>query len=183
MSNQTTLESIESLFEACCKEQFESLNCKAHDVVPSDADFERLNAEPTALIDAGSNDLELVVALQIPLSVLAMTYPLQDSISNASEEILEDWLSELSTRLIGRLKSKLLKHNCTVTLGLPQKYFGLSINELLPEGGSKHYLFYAIDGEICACNLSVEIFNDNVSFTEEENQELNLSAEGDLEFF
>ncbi|MBT7442775.1 MAG: hypothetical protein HN790_02265 [Methylococcales bacterium] len=138
---------------------------------------------PIACIDAGSTEVSVVLTLQLPMSVLAMTYPVQtDSIVNISEEKLEDWISEISNQLIGRLKSKLLSHDCTALIGLPAIYFGTEIDDLLAENGDRHNLYFDIDGEACGCIISTEIFDDAPSFSLSDNN-IELMAEGEIELF
>ena len=117
----------------------------------------------------------------MPLSVLAMTYPVPDVLT-LTDEALEDWISELSTQLIGRLKNQLLKHDCNLKLGLPETYYEKDIDDILPENSGRFTLYFDIDGEICGCTLSVEIFNENMEFSVEENN-MDLMDEGELELF
>ena len=90
---------------------------------------------------------------------------------------------ELSNQLLGRLKNKLIEHDCYVNLGLPTSYFGADINELLSENSEQASYYFDVDGEICGCSISVEVFDDAMSFSLDTNPEMHLQEEGELEFF
>jgi len=64
-----------------------------------------------AVIDTGSDELEVLLVLKMPFSVLSMTYPVIDNITSIDESKPEDWISELSNQLIRRVKTKLIEHN------------------------------------------------------------------------
>jgi CheY-specific phosphatase CheX len=138
---------------------------------------------PIACIDAGSIDLELIICLQFPVSVLALTYPVQEDITGVDEERLEDWISELSNQLIGRIKNKLLAHNCRVDLGLPTSYFGSDVSHLLSENGEIMSVYFDVDGETCAFHISIEVFEDDMVFTLDEAEDTDSLGDGELEMF
>jgi hypothetical protein len=117
------------------------------------------------------------------MSVLALTYPIQGHITGVNEERLEDWISELSNQLIGRLKSKLIIHNCQVSLGLPTTYFGTDINDLFVSECDRVSIYFDLDGEVGACHISVETFSDELSFSQEIDESIDILAEGDIELF
>jgi hypothetical protein len=138
---------------------------------------------PVACIDAGSKDLELIICLQFPVSVLALTYPVQEDITGVDEERLEDWISELSNQLVGRIKNKLLLHNCQVDLGLPTSYFGSDVSHLLSKNGEIMSLYFDVDGETCGFHVSIEVFEDDMLFSLEEYDDNESLDEGELEMF
>jgi len=53
------------------------------------------------------------------------------NIIDLDDESLEDWISELSNQLIGRLKAKRLKYDMQIDLGLPTSYFGADLDNLI----------------------------------------------------
>ena len=184
MQAKDVVSQIEGMFEIACLGLFESLNCTVERVNLEDHELRsELGDAPIACIDAGSNEVELITGIQLPMSVLALTYPVQGNITGVNEEQLEDWISELSNQLIGRLKSKLITHNCQVTLGLPTTYFGTDINDLIVGDCERVSMYFDLDGEICACHISIETFNEEVSFSLEVDEDVDVLAEGDIELF
>lgn len=184
MHSSDVINQIEDLFEVACIGLFESLNCKA---VRVDLDTYELASNfhdaPIACIDAGSTEVELITGLQLPMSVLALTYPVQGEITGVDEERLEDWISELSNQLMGRLKTKLFSHQCQVFLGLPTTYFGAYIGDLISGEGEIKTLYFNLDGEFCACHISIETFGDDLAFSVEVDESIDVIAEGEIELF
>ncbi len=168
------------IFESCCIELFTSLNCQVRRL----PDVNRaLGRQPIAYIDAGSEDVEIFIALHVPFSVLTMTYPefAAESIMAVSEEVLEDWVSELSNQLVGRFKHSLLSNGCVITIGLPEFLYDgdqrqLPVRDLLP-----HHFFFDIDHEVVKCSLYLQILNPNLTLTPTE--EDSGRGEGELELF
>jgi len=184
MLSRDVINQIEDLFEVACIGLFESLNCKA---IRVDLDAYELESNfhdaPIACIDAGSTEVELIAGLQLPMSVLALTYPVQGEISGVDEERLEDWISELSNQLIGRLKTKLISHKCQVFLGLPITYFGADIGDLISGESAIKTMYFDLDGESCACHISIETLNDELAFSAEVDESVDVIAEGEIELF
>lgn len=182
MRHNEVIQTIQGLFLECCKNLFENLGCLTT-LVPADDEL-NLNDCPIACIDGGSEDIEFMVALQLPLEVLALTYPIANGITTIEEDRLEDWISEMSNQLIGRLKAKLIEHDCYVNIGLPTSYFGADVGELLAQNSSQVDYYFDLDGQICGCSISIEVFDDAMSFSIEPNQSVDLQSEdGELELF
>jgi len=108
MNSIEVVQGIEGLFEAVCVSLFESLNCTVRRI--KNANNEPVDA-PIACIDAGSIDLELMTGLELPMSVLSLTYPVEGDTREVGEAHLGDWIGELSNQLIGRLKVELSDHD------------------------------------------------------------------------
>tara|TARA_R110002073_G_scaffold132_3_gene1677 strand:- start:13093 stop:13635 length:543 start_codon:yes stop_codon:yes gene_type:complete len=180
MRENDVAQCIQRLFLQCCKDLFQSLDCETH---LTDGRSANLDESPIACIDAGSEDVEFMIGLQLPLQVLALTYPVAEGITTVEEDRLEDWVSELSNQLIGRLKAKLIEHDCFVQLGLPQSYFGAKVDELLSQNSDQADYYFDIDGEICGCSISIEIFDEAMSFSIEKNEDIDIQEEGELEMF
>ena len=162
MSADNTIQELSRLFEECCLELFSGFNCsieKTDEPMPRSAD------DPISLIDAGSEELEIAVLLQLPLNILALSYHSDADITHVAEEMLEDWIAELSNQLIGKLKNKLLKYNVRLKLGLPNAYFGTEISELLPD--SQHYVecVFNIDNELLEAVLGIDILDDSLNLS------------------
>jgi len=173
------VQSIEGLFEVVCVNLFESLNCTVRRI--ESAQNEIMDA-PIACIDAGSSGLELMTGLQLPMSVLALTYPGEGDIGTVGEAHLEDWIGELSNQLIGRLKIELSDHDCQVILGLPTTCYGHDVSPL-SDICYKRALYFELDGEVCVCYIAVEAFADNMVFSVKEDRAAGELLRGELEMF
>jgi hypothetical protein len=180
MRKNEVIHCIQDIFLECCKSLFQSLDCNTNLLAGCSAN---LNESPIACIDAGSEDIEFMIALQLPLQVLALTYPVAEGITTVEENRLEDWISELSNQLVGRLKGSLIEHDCFVNIGLPQSYFGAQIDELLCQNSDQEDYYFDIDGEICRCSISIEVFDEAMSFSIEKNESVHVQEEGEMEMF
>ena len=185
MNKTDVISAIENLFDLACVGLFDSLNCSITPVSETeiDVEIEVMNAPgiPVASIDAGSTDVELIICLQVPPSTLATTYPVP--ISNIDSERLEDWISELSNQLIGRLKSLLITHNCFISLGLPTTYPDSTIKELLTQDCHHYSTYFDLDGQLCACFMSIEMFSDTFVFSQEAATDLDITEPGGIDLF
>lgn len=179
MKTLEVAQQIHILFEDALKELLESLSCKV-DMRPAN-EAEWLDA-PVAIIDAGSENIEIKVALELPMSVLALTYPVP-SIQVVDDESLEDWISELANQLIGRLKSKLMRHNEEVVLGLPSTTFGVEIDELIEPSSTRASNFIEVDGEACAFHIGIEFFSDAINFVTDIVEVEDQVMESEIELF
>lgn len=173
-------ETLCDLFESSCIELFSGLNCQIQKLA---ADDSIMGKAPIAYIDAGSEDIELFVALHVPFSVLTMTYPefAAESIMAVSEEVLEDWISELANQLMGRFKHKLLQNSCQITIGLPDLLYDGQSDQLPVKHLVPHHFFFDVDREIVKCSLYLQILNPNLTLAP--SQEDEGPGEGELEFF
>ncbi len=180
MREQEVIECIQGLFLSSCQELLENLDCEIT-MLPDQT--ERIERCPIACIDGGSEDIEFKIALELPLEVLALTYPVGENITFLEEDKLEDWISELSNQLIGRLKTKLISHECYVMIGLPTTYFGAQVDELLAENSFEKSYYFSVDNQLCGCSISIEVFDDAMSFSLEPNTHEDDQSEGELELF
>lgn len=180
MRKNDVIQCMQGIFLESCKDLFASLACEINLSVETDFD---LSESPIACIDGGSEDIEFMIALQLPLKVLALTYPVAEGITTVEEDRLEDWISELSNQLIGRFKAKLIEHDCYINIGLPLSYFGADVDELLSQNSQKVDYYFEVDGEICGCSISLEVFEEGMSFSIEPNQNIDIQEEGELELF
>lgn len=179
VNNEQVVDKIFNLYGISCAELFEGLNCVVESVGSTDGDF---SYEPIAFIDAGSDDIEVVIFLRVPFSVLALTYPCADVMNDLEEEILEDWIAELSNQLIGKVKNKLIREGCVVKIGLPASYFDVDFNDL-PQSQHEFLMqYYKIDNVQIECGIYIEIFNENLVLSPQPMQEGSLN-EGDIELF
>jgi len=182
MKREDVIHQIQCLFEEACAQLFESLNCQVAEIEPSARTI--IGADvPIACVDAGSEEIEFLIAMQLPLSVLTMTYPVLEGVTLVKEDRLEDWISELSNQLVGRLKRKLISHECPVVLGLPTTYYGADLEVLLQNNTERLTYYFGIDGEICACTIALEVFNDATNYVLDANDHEGEQNEGELELF
>jgi len=180
MRREDVVHQIQCLFEEACAQLFESLNCDVAEIEEANV---ILGDAPIACVDAGSEEIEFLIAMQLPLSVLAMTYPVIEGVALVREDRLEDWISELSNQLIGRLKRKLIAHDCFVELGLPTTYYGADLEGLLQDNSERLTYFFGIDGESCACTIALEVFNEATNYILDANDHEDEQNEGELELF
>ncbi|MDX1692429.1 MAG: hypothetical protein R3208_01615 [Ketobacteraceae bacterium] len=162
MSAETNLQMLSGLFDMSCVELFTGLNCT---IEKTDEPMARSADDPIAIVDAGSDELEIAVVLQLPVNILALSYRSDIDITQVAEEVLEDWIAELSNQLIGKLKNKLLAYNVQLKLGLPNAYFGADISELIPK--TQHYIVsvFNIDNELLEIVLCVDILDDSLDLS------------------
>ena len=176
-----TTQHIRNVFETSCIELFRSLNC---DVVRLEPSVDTLQDAPLSYIDAGSEDVEVVIVLRAPLTVLSITYPRfeLDNILSVDDEKLEDWLSELANQLMGRFKNKMLNIGCKLQIGLPELIYDAHGVKLPIENHQAYRYFFDIDKECIECSLYVRLFNENMALTPQQ-QDDSSSHEGELELF
>jgi hypothetical protein len=173
-----TTQQIHDLFALSCIELFEGLNCM---IVSTELAPGVLDHAPLAMIDAGSDDLELSLFIRAPFTVLGLTYPCRDGITEIEDSELEDWLAELANQLVGKLKNRLLHLGCTLKLGLPNSYFDAEYADaVIPDTGlvSSHF---AVDHEPVECSLYLEIFNPDMKLHTQ--SVVDDSDSGELELF
>jgi len=172
---------VEQVFQEACFDLLGSLGCSVAFAEQNDGS---LYDAPVACIDAGSKEVELVLGLQMPISLLACTHPANSSSIAVGEEHLEDWISELSNQLIGRVKSKLNSNESDLKLGVPVTYYGDDESELMQQD-EKIALYFELDGEVCACYLSIELLikAEDVICSDYFQQNVEDSERGELELF
>ena len=179
MKTLEVAQQIHILYEDAVRELLESLSCKVNMCPESEAKW--LDA-PVAVIDAGSENIEIKIALELPMSVLAMTYPVP-SIHVVDDESLEDWISEMANQLIGRLKTKMIRHQEEITLGLPNTTFGVEISELIDPNPGSASNYIEVDGEACAFHIGIEFFSDEIDFVSESIEVEDIVMESEIELF
>ncbi len=176
MSIEHTVSTIEDLFATSCVELFQGLGCAVS--VPDTAGF--IEGAPVAHIDAGSDDLELTIVLKVPHSVLSLSYPDADNIVSLDDAKLEDWISELSNQLVGKLKNKLLELGCRIKIGLPTSFFDAE-DEVEVQGDYCTTYQFDIDSELLECSLYLDVHNMDIVLADEPVME--TASEGELELF
>lgn len=170
---------VSDLFKDSCIELFESHQCDVNQV--SDSDINE-NGQFSAMIDATSDDLEILLLINISYSILALTYPITN-VLQVSEQELEDWILEISNMLMGKVKGKLIKYDCNINLGLPDSYYDIDRSELLPSGANKRTFYFLIDNEPFECNVVLKVFNKEFDLQSKLGTVVDDSDEGELELF
>lgn len=180
MARENIIQALHELFEAACVGLFQSLGCEITRIL--EPPYE-LGDVPLASIDAGSNDLELMLFLRVPLPILALTYPGQEEIVTVDEGRLEAWIPELANQLMGKLKNRLIPAGCNLTMGLPECYFGTGLGEILPSGYEHAMFYFDVDNEIFECCLSIDVVNAALRLDLSAPSEAAGAGEGELELF
>ena len=179
MNVETAIDLIRTLFEESCIELFEGMNCT---VEPATADCVETAYIPTAYIDAGNDDFELLLTLRLPLASLTMTYPVQDEIITIDESALEDWALEVSNRLLGLLKRRLARRDCGVKTGLPNHDFGEDTAQSINQCEYAPF-FYKLDDEAVEMGITLETFKETIAIAENAKEDDSNAQAGDLDFF
>ncbi len=179
MSSTSIALQLRDLFEATCYELFTGLNGQITQVESVDFDGSHM---PFAHIDAGCNDFEIEITLSLPFSALAMTYPVYCNITKIDESELEDWITELSNRLMGQLRRNLMMYSVQLQTGVPDHCFGYPSDPKSTQTGY-HFLFqFEFDAEVFEAGLFVEVFNPELVFNMRA-AEKNAINDGNIEFF
>jgi hypothetical protein len=165
------------LFESTCIKQFESINQIITRTEEPGTDPHTLSAH----ISAGNEDLKTTLLLSVPHSLLLKTLPAMQGIASIDDEIVEDWLLELCNRLQGRLKNKLLDHDCVLKMGLPKRCSEEPKNLLERLGGKCICDRFELAGEILEAYLVVELLNPKMMLSPYEDEDEDWFSEGELE--
>jgi len=182
MNCEQAIEKIRDLFELTCIELFQQMDCTVKRLDDADVD---VNAEalPMARIDAGAEDFELMISLRVPYSTLAMTYPVQEDIASLDEAQLEDWVSELSNRVVGKLNQGLIRHGSGLKIGLPNAHFSYCVDEDISDNWETFIFCFDIDSEWFEAAISIELLGSSIVFSESGNDNPSAVGEGEIDFF
>lgn len=168
---------IGEMLKSSCTSLFQYYGCEAsfRGIIAQSEESHTLGA-----IDAGCDDFELSLILNIPFSILALSYPCQGSVVELPEAQLEDWLLELANQLMGKVKIRLQKQRFVIKLGLPDSYFdvdGTTKNSLITSHVG--YVF-EVDGVSMECWLHVDIKNHAIQLELDSGED---THSGEIEFF
>jgi hypothetical protein len=181
---------VVELFDSTCEKQLESMECQSKELEA--IDYDRAVSKETVVtvyIDAASDDLDLKLYLTASRSFLASTMPIMDACESLAAEFEEDWCLELANRFLGRLKNKLVSHNCILKMGLPKLssddlgslYVGAGVerverlfekNDEGDNGGSPRQIL---------CNLLIEKTNKELILDDYEDEDEDWFDESELE--
>lgn len=179
MESHYATEIIQQMFEASCIELF---TFKGLHIVPTDCEGFDGSVMPTSIIDGGSRDYELSLGLRLPYTLLELTYPTQDGNTIIDEQYLEDWLNELGNLLLGVLKAKLIEHDSTLQMGLPNYYYGSDADPILDEY-NRHTVYFECEKEVIEMSIGIEMLNNTIELAVIAQQGKQPGAMGELEFF
>ena len=177
LESQEIIPHIIGLFETAGIKQFESMDQEAEliDKPGEDADTFK------AYIDLTSEDLKVAMLLIVPRQILINTIPGIPDGQDITEDMQEDWILELSNRLMGRLKNKLLSHDCFLQIGIPKSSLRLDVDMLFDDGGEVKSYFFNLDGGVAECYLSLNLFNKEMEMDLFEDEDEDWFSESELE--
>jgi chemotaxis protein CheX len=93
----------------------------------------------------------------------------------------DDWLSEMSNQLLGRVKNRLLRHGVTIAIALPMVLRGLRV-ELV--GASKELWAYPFDSEGGSLCVWLDVLTDpEFTLAPTSDEGLDIPSEGELILF
>lgn len=178
MSREAAIEFLNSSFHQACLALFSGGDCIIRSVQPDVMDFSEM---PVACVDGGTENLEVMLTLNMPFTALAMTYPVQN-VAHTSEEELEDWISELVNRLLGKFNEYLAGAGHYLKVGLPQHQVGSEFIHEPSETGHLLCHYFDIDGEILCASLCIELFDENLNTQLNNYNPIEVNG-GELELF
>ena len=166
MNSSEIAQHIQVLYETAFKELLGSFNCEVNysdEPVHADLDV------PVACIDAGSNELEITIGLELPMSVLAMSYPVPN-IGNV----------ESTNR---SFKDKVDAAPAGNHLGLPNATFGVHLDDLIDTSPTRFTTYLDVDGQRCGFHIGIEFFTDDICFISEPEVTEDALMESEIELF
>jgi hypothetical protein len=180
MENKDFVVLVTEMFKASLAELMQSYGFEAFDSEPG---CRVLETATNAFVDGVSIDFEIMVTLRIPYASLERSYPgSQDIDQFVDEALLEDWLCEICNLLIGSIKQKLVRHDCHLQIGLPQKNDEEDIRLILPEEFEHNFHYLNIAHENAECVISLQFLNDYVNCLPEQNEQEDVRR-SELELF
>ena len=166
-------------FETAFFNLFESFSCE---VSFTDFDEEQLGKAFIAEIDAGSTEAEIRLFLRMPVTVLALTYPIED-ITSVEEEKLEDWMAEICNMLMGKVKATLLAQGIDITLGIPESYYGVNFEDVVPSTYDHKTYYFSIDGAPVEYRIYIDLMVDELHISHDLEAPDSDIEDGELELF
>lgn len=168
------------LFETTCVKQFQSI----------DREITRVNSKAqdtgelcSAHISATNEDMMTTLLLRIPRQTLINTLPrMGDMAPYLGEELLLDWHQELCNRLLGRLKNKLLDHECLLRMGLPPHVCPKDyLDTWQQQPGKKICYAFELEGAVIECHLCVNLLNPDLVMSLYEDEDEDWFDESELQ--
>ena len=172
------VEFLNSLFKYSCVGVFESIGFNSS---VSNQDLVELESVPTSSITAENDDLEITLLIAGPYNGLELTYPDYDK-DKIKNSLLLDWLGEISNRLMGDLKNRLVVYDHRMKIGTP--IVEAASNFVSEEQQKNHQkvinVCINLGEDVFVCKASINIINQDIEFVE---SDLEFSDTGELEMF
>jgi len=170
-----TEQRIVELFDSACIKQIESLGCDIErvDVLAHSEEVLR------AYIEATSEDISVMLCLNVPKALLVHTMPA--SLGEGDADIERDWVLELSNRFLGRLKNKLISHDCVLVMGLPQFCTDTGAQKSLQDKFVQAVRYFKINNLVMECCLFIDIADDAKALSEYEDEDEDWFEESELQ--
>ena len=135
-----------------------------------------------ALISLTNPEVRLSVAMQTQRNILEESFPSDPSALD--DNLLQDWIGELSNQLSGRLKNKLLAIGCCLELGIPTVIQGEQLHLDLPRRSEiSRHTFVSESGQLVLLSLTTLIAQDFELDTPDTCTEKEILDEGEMLFF
>ncbi|MFT5717549.1 MAG: hypothetical protein ACJAWS_000024 [Oleiphilaceae bacterium] len=170
-----TEQRIIELFDSTCIKQFESLGCNIAKV-ERQGDCEDVFR---AYIDASSENVSVMLCLNVPRQLLKETMPFKDH--GDDDSFLVDWVLELSNRFLGRLKNKLVDHGCDLKMGLPKFCIDAKTQDSLKGMFTQADRYFEVNNKTMECCLFLDVSSGAGQLFEYEDEDEDWFEESELE--
>lgn len=187
----TVVERVVELFDSTCIKQFESMNCDIYPLNQNDVGLSsRKDLEAVcAHIDCDSEDLNIRLLVQATKGFLVKTMPLIGGQRIELVSFQEDWCLEIANRFLGRLKNKLVSHECFLKMGLPELCRDAQHETLQKQLDACATRVFHIKGgpdsgadvEIIECTLFVDLKRADLQIDDYEDEDEDWFDESELE--
>ena len=177
LTPEVQLQPLFELFEHSCLDVFDSLGCEAVKV----ESFQEEKHPPCAWIEAASDELQMVLLLRGPISIIEQTHPAAQQSYSISQEDLDDWIAELANRFMGQLKNKLLVYDHCLKMGMPQSQVDLNPKSFADKADVSQALYFNSGKEVLECSLHAKILGEMVAFIYHDPERYDSSGGGGLE--
>lgn len=142
-----------------------------------------LDSSICSSISCFSDDIAMTLTIAVDKGFLVNTIPMIGGQRLDTLSFQKDWCLELANRFLGRLKNKLLSHNCTLSMGLPVLIDVSEYRKLAPHSDISR--FFEIDGlgqeHQIRCILSVNMLNDEMVLDDYEDEDEDWFEESELD--
>lgn len=157
------------------------MHCEIHSL--SEVDYKPLDGSICASISCFSNDIAMTLTIAADKGFLVNTIPMIGGQRLDTVSFQNDWCLELANRFLGRLKNKLLSHDCTLNMGLPALIDAPEHNKLVLNSNISRV--FQIDGsgggDQIQCTLSVSLLNDEMLLEDYEDEDEDWFEESELD--
>tara|TARA_R110002072_G_scaffold11246_1_gene51260 strand:+ start:3502 stop:4047 length:546 start_codon:yes stop_codon:yes gene_type:complete len=174
------IERVIELFDSTCEKQFESMHCDIHSL--NSAEYQKKGDSVCASINCYSDDIEITLIITATKGFLVNTIPLIGGQRLDTVSFQNDWCLELANRFLGRLKNKLLSHDCLLNMGLPVLVGGSRQAQSSEDFSAKRV--FQVDGlgenNQIQCALGVTLLNPDMTLEDYEDEDEDWFDESEL---